>query len=138
MLKTSSEGVDMKRTSKLIEVATALYAALILAAPIAAARPQSNISGQWDLTLNAPSGTKNAKLTLKADGDKLSGTLGFQRGEVPVTGTITGSDIKITYSVKFQDNDMAITLAGTVSGDTMKGTADFGGIAEGDWAAKRH
>ncbi|MGH9763358.1 MAG: hypothetical protein ACREDR_29070 [Blastocatellia bacterium] len=128
----------MKYSLRLIGLSVTLLAVLILAVPAAIARPQSNVSGQWDLAVTSPRGTTNPTLTLKADGDKLTGTLKGQRGEIPVTGTINGSDIKMTYSVKFQDNDLAITLTGKVSGDSMKGDADFGGFAQGDWSGKRH
>jgi hypothetical protein len=68
----------------------------------------------------------------------LTGTIKGRRGEIPITGTINGSDIKISYSIKVQDNDLTVTLTGKVSGDSMKGDADFGGFAQGDWSGVRH
>ncbi|HUK91488.1 MAG TPA: hypothetical protein VLZ81_13885 [Blastocatellia bacterium] len=128
----------MTNRSRLIALATAVVAALTVIAPVAGARSDADVSGQWDLTVNSPQRTTNPTLTLKADGGKLTGTLKGQRGEIPVTGTITGADIKLIYSVKFQDNDLTITLTGKVTGDSMKGDADFGGLAQGDWSGVRH
>lgn len=124
--------------SKFITLALVVFAALSLTNAARAARTDSDVSGQWDLTVNSPQGTNNPTLTLKADGGKLTGTMKGRRGEIPITGTINGSDIKITYTVKVQDNDLTVTLTGKVSGDSMKGDADFGGFAQGDWSGVRH
>ena len=95
------------------------------------------IGGTWDLTLNSPQGTFNLQAILKQDGEKLSGVVKSQRGERPVEGTIKGKDITLKWTTKFEDNDLPITLTGTVDGSAMKGTADYGGFAQGDFSAKR-
>src|SRR5262245_32920369 len=60
-----------------------------------------------------------------------------QRGDIPLEGAVNGKEIKIKYTVKFQDQELVITMTGNVDGDTMKGDADFGGFAQGDWNSKR-
>ena len=75
---------------------------------------------------------------LKADGEKVTGAMKRQQGELPMTGTLKGSDIKLVYTIKFQDQDLTITLSGKADKDSMKGDADFGGFAQGTWSAKRH
>jgi len=67
----------------------------------------------------------------------LTGKIKSQRGETPLEGEVKGKEIKFKYTVKFQDQDLVITMAGNVDGDAMKGDADFGGFAQGDWNAKR-
>ena len=98
---------------------------------------QSGAAGTWDVTLNSPQGTFNMQFILKQDGEKLSGAVKGQRGEVPVEGTLKGKDITLKWTTKFQDNDLPITLTGTVDGSAMKGTADYGGFAQGDFTAKK-
>lgn len=114
----------------------ALLFVLVLALP-AAARQKQEVSGVWDITVESPQGPSNSELTLKADGGKLTGTLKGRRGELPVTGSVNGSDVKLAYTINFQGNDLNITLNGKVDGDAIKGEADFGGLASGTWSAKR-
>ena len=96
-----------------------------------------NAAGTWDAALTSPQGTFNVKLILKQDGEKLSGVVKGERGETPVEGTLIGKDIKLKYTIKFQDNDMVIVLAGALDGASIKGSADYGGLADGDFNAKR-
>jgi hypothetical protein len=96
-----------------------------------------NAAGTWDATLTSPQGTFNVQLILKQDGEKLSGVVKGQRGETPVEGTLIGKDIKLKYTITFQDNDMLIALTGALDGASIKGSADYGGLADGDFNAKR-
>src|SRR5216684_652302 len=96
-----------------------------------------NVAGTWDATLTSPQGTFNVQLILKQDGEKLSGVVKGQRGEIPVEGTLNGKDIKLKYTIKFQDNDMLIALTGALDGASIKGSADYGGLADGEFNAKR-
>ena len=108
---------------------------LFCATTVAAQSP--NAAGTWDATLTSPQGTFNVQLILKQDGEKLSGVVKGQRGETPVEGTLIGKDIKLKYTIKFQDNDMLIALTGALDGASIKGSADYGGLADGDFNAKR-
>lgn len=96
-----------------------------------------NAAGTWDGTLTSPQGTFSVQLILKQDGEKLSGVVKGERGEIPVEGTTNGKDIKLKYTIKFQENDMLITLTGVQDGASIKGTADYGGLADGEFSAKR-
>ncbi|MGE0132031.1 MAG: hypothetical protein AB7U82_28450 [Blastocatellales bacterium] len=120
---------------RLVCVFSALVCASLLAA---SAMAQSiDVTGDWDLTITSPQGTREAKASLKQDGEKLTGAFKSQRGELPITGSIKGKEIKLSYTVKFQDQDLAITMTGKVDGDTIKGEADYGGFAQGEWSGKR-
>ena len=94
-------------------------------------------AGTWDVTLNSPQGTFNMQFNVKQDGEKLSGVVKGQRGELPLEGTIKGKDVTFKWTTKFQDNDLPITLTGALDGSTMKGSADYGGFAQGDFSAKK-
>ena len=108
--------------------------AIVCAIPTLA---QGGAAGTWDVTLNSPQGTFNIQFNLKQDGEKLTGAVKGQRGEVPLEGTLKGKDVVLKWTTKFQDNDLPITLTGALDGSTMKGTADYGGFAQGDFSAKR-
>lgn len=113
----------------------ALVCTLVLA--LSAMAQSTNVTGPWDLTITSPQGTREAKASFKQEGEKLTGALKNPRGELPLDGEVKGKEIKFKYTIKFQDQDMVITMTGNVDGDTMKGSADFGGFAQGDWSGKR-
>jgi hypothetical protein len=119
-------------------VIKAICITFAMAALCAVATAQGKVDGTWDLTIESPQGTRNATAVLKTDGEKVSGAMKRQQGDLPLTGTIKGTDIKLIYSIKFQDQDMTITLSGKTDKDSMKGDADFGGFAQGTWSGKRH
>jgi hypothetical protein len=95
------------------------------------------LAGSWDLTLNSPQGTFNLQLNLKQDGEKVSGVVKSQRGERPLEGTFKGKEVTLKWTTKYEENDLPITLTGALDGSTMKGSADYGGFAQGDFSAKR-
>jgi hypothetical protein len=99
----------------------------------------ANVVGSWDFTVESPQGKNTSVLTIKKDGDKLSGVAKSPRGERPLESvTVAGSDITFVMKIKFQDQDMVITYTGKVEKDSMKGEADFGGLATGPWSAVPH
>lgn len=113
----------------------ALGVSLLVAVPAFA---QTNVAGDWEVTLIAPTGQNTFTAVLKQDGTKIQGTLKGPQGELPFQeGTLTGDELKFAFTVNFQGNPLPITLTGKVKGDTIDGKADFGGMAEGDWSAKR-
>jgi hypothetical protein len=102
------------------------------------AQGKGDVSGMWDFAVESPQGTVEAVADIKVDGERVSGTIKSHMGEHQFTGTIKGNQLVMIYSVKAQDNDITITITGTVSGDSIKGTGDAGGFAQFDWTAKRH
>src|SRR5262249_50805248 len=120
---------------RLVCVLSALACAIVLA--VSAMAQSAGVTGDWDVTINSPQGSRTAKVSFKQEGEKLTGVYKTQRGDISLEGTIKGKEIKFKYTVKFQDQELAITLSGAVDGDSMKGDADFGGVAPGDWSGKR-
>jgi len=122
----------MSNATKLTFVFAAL---LVLAIPEFAQTP--GVTGDWELIINSPQGSRTANATFKQDGEKLSGVLRGARGELPIEGTVKGKEVKFSYPYKNAELEFTITMTGTLDGDAIKGTADYGGLAEGDWTAKR-
>ena len=119
------------------------YALLALAVSVAApafaqeTAPLPNIAGDWDVTVQSPQGTNTVLVTLKQEGDKVTGLFKSPLGELPFTGTLVGSELKFNFSIPVDGQPLLITMNGKVDGDAIAGKADFGGFAEGDWSAKR-
>jgi hypothetical protein len=107
----------------------------ILAAS-AAPRAQAGLDGNWAMTFNTPMGTVDASATMKVDGDKLSGTMSSQAGEVQFSGTVKGSSFTVNFDVQTPNGNVSITMNGEQNGDELKGTFDFG-QGTGDWTGKR-
>ena len=126
----------MKRLFNLLPVL-----AMLLTASVAALAQTSPAAGEWDIVMNTPGGARNMRATFKVEGETLTGELRREGGGGPgglaVKGTAKGQDVQFSYMVKYQDNDLEITMTGKVEGDTMKGTVSFGGFAEDEWSGKR-
>jgi hypothetical protein len=76
-------------------------------------------------------------MTLKSEGEKLTGKIKGRLGEFPLRGTISGNQIKFSYAANFQGQGFTLTFSGAVEKDSMKGAVDFGGFGSGNWSAKR-
>jgi hypothetical protein len=112
----------------------ALVAGSVLVGPAAA--QTDGITGRWDVVLNAPDGAHKATLTLKKDGEKVTGTIGNADGEIPVEGTQSGSDLTVSFTYRGGSSPMLITLKGAQKSDSIGGPATFGDAA-GDWTGNR-
>jgi hypothetical protein len=110
-----------------------------LGSPSAPAQQNPDITGAWDFTLESPQGKNTFLFIVKRGGEKLAGVVKSPRGERPVDNfALTGNDLTFTLTIQFQGADMLIAYKGTVEKDSMTGTADFGGLAQGAWSAVRH
>ena len=114
--------------------AAVLSFVLFVAAPAFA---QTNVTGDWDITIQSPQGTNTVKMSLKQEAEKVSGLFKSPMGELPFTGTVTGEELKFAFSIPFQGQPIDITMTGKVEAESMAGTASFGGMVEGPWSAKR-
>jgi hypothetical protein len=113
------------------------FAALLVALLAAPAAAQINLTGDWDMTIQSPQGTNTVKVTLTQDGETVSGRVTSQLGELPVTGALTGDDLKIAFTLPIQGQSIDIVMTGKVEGPTLAGKVQFGDFGEGDWTAKR-
>ena len=108
---------------------------VLLALPVGA---QTNIAGDWDVTIQSAQGSNNVQVTFKQDGSKVSGVFKSQMGELPFQdGTLEGNDLKFGFSIPIQGQSLDVTMTGKVDGASIAGKAQFGGFGEGDWTAKR-
>jgi hypothetical protein len=110
-----------------------MAASLLFVLAFATFTMAQSIDGDWDITVVSPQGERKTKVNLKQTGENINGTM----GPYAITGSVKGADVTLKYTVKFQDNDLPITMTGKLTGDAMGGKADFGGFAEGDWTAKK-
>jgi hypothetical protein len=109
------------------------------AAPAAAARPAgaASVTGTWDLNVETPMGSRPMKLNAVQNGSALTGSIASPQGDMPITGTVNGSDIAFMMKVNAQGMDLQIDYKGVVEGNTMKGNAKFGEFGEGTFTGKK-
>lgn len=99
--------------------------ALMLVAGAAVPFAQTNVSGDWVLTINGPQGPMDAAATLKQDGDKVTGTMSSMAGETNVAGTLTGSSLALAFNVVTPNGPLDVKMTAEVNGGDMKGVVDF-------------
>ena len=100
--------------------------------PAAALLAETNLEGKWQLEMDSPHGRVHGPLDVKQDGSKLACTYQVESmGKFDVTGEVQGDKVRLEIHVP--GGDMTFKLSGTVDGEKMSGTVDYGG----SWAATR-
>ena len=96
-----------------------------------------NVTGTWDMSVEAPQGTMSLSATFKQDGEKLTGTQTSQMGETALEGSVKGDDIAFAIVFSMQGQEITITYAGKIDGDKMSGTIEFGSYGSSTWTAQK-
>jgi hypothetical protein len=97
-----------------------------------------SVSGTWKGSYPGRDGqTREATIVLKAEGEKLTGTVAGGRGESEIKdGTINGSDISFSVIRNFGGNEVMVKYKGKVTGDTIQFKVEAGERSY-DMTAKR-
>jgi hypothetical protein len=121
---------------KRLTVAIAGAALLALAGP-ALAQEAVDVSGDWEITIESPRGTRTRTVTFEQDGNELTGTMETQMGATPISeGSVNGSEISFTMVFTRGEGSMSLVYTGTVEGDEMSGNV-VTPRGEIPWTAKR-
>jgi hypothetical protein len=97
-----------------------------------AAQDAPKVAGMWNVTINTPGQPTTEQWTVQQDGSKLTGKVKTANGEVPLEGTLEGTDVH----VKFMNGDTPSEIRANIAGDSIDGTCKVG-KAEFLWHAKR-
>jgi hypothetical protein len=102
-----------------------LVALLVIACLAALA---ADIDGKWTAEVQGGKrGPQTQTLTLKAEGDKLTGTIDNGRGGVDISeGMIHGNEVMFKVVREFNGNKVEQSYKGTLSGDDLKLTIEGG------------
>jgi len=100
---------------------------------------KADLTGTWLFSVTTDAGTGTPTVTLKQQGDSLSGHYSSQMlGEAELKGTVKDGKVRFSFTLDVQGTTLTVTYSGTVeSTDAMKGTVDLGGMASGTFTAKR-
>lgn len=100
------------RKLTLIASLLALFAICALAA---------DVTGTWKGSMETPQGTRETTITLKADGNALTGTIAGRQGEVAIQdGKVKGDNVSFNIVRNFNGNEMKMEYKGKVKGDELK------------------
>ncbi len=101
---------------------------LISLATLAVASFAADLSGKWVAKMQTPNGdTREMVMNLKADGDKLTGTVSGMRGDAEITeGKVAGDDVSWVVVRNFNGNEIRQQYKGKVTGSEMKLQVSFG------------
>jgi hypothetical protein len=96
-----------------------------------------DVAGNWRVEFVVPTGEVAVNMTINQSGRSLTGRVINEDGEFPLKGTIDGDQITVSWTVPEQGEPMEIVMRGTVSGETIDGTARLGNVGEGSLSARR-
>jgi hypothetical protein len=127
------QGVSMTTRKKSgLTMAFAVIALIAMQASRAA-----DVTGTWIMAVQTSAGSGSPTFTLVQKGDAVSGTYKGQLGEAPVTGTMSGNDITLEFSVDAQGQNLTIKYTGKVDGKSVSGNVALGAFGSGTFTGTK-
>jgi len=116
-----------------------VVAAMAIASAARAGQARVDLTGKWLFTVQTTAGGGTPTVTLKQDGEKLTGHYSSQQlGEADLTGTVKGNAITFMFGTDVQGIHIEVTYTGTIENkDSMQGKVNLGGVGDGTFTAKR-
>jgi hypothetical protein len=98
-----------------------------------------DLTGKWLFSVNTDAGTGTPTVTLKQQGDSLTGHYSSQLlGESELKGSVKEQKFTFTFRADVQGTALVVTYVGTIEGNgSLKGTVDLGGQGTGTFTGKR-
>lgn len=126
----------------LLKTSLCLAVGLLLAGSATAQDKKIDPNGKWTWTAPGRDGAVRTNvLTLKLEGDKLTGTVsGRQQDTAIEEAKIKGDEVSFQVTREFNGNKMVSKYTAKIAGDTMKGksaTDRNGEVQEREFEAKR-
>ena len=111
---------------------------IVLCFALLPVQTSTDVTGKWTFQVQTSVGSGTPTISLKQDGEKLTGHYTGQLGEADLTGTVKGQAITFTFTVNVQGYEIVNTYTGTVEDkDSLKGTTRLGELGDGTFTAKR-
>ena len=97
------------------------------------------VDGTYNVSISTPMGARSVKVTLKADGDALTGSVsGEGYGEKEFSGKADGDNVSWEVSVPSpMGGDITLSFSGVVSGDELSGNVQLGSYGTNTFSGKR-
>ena len=130
----------MSRLRSYLTVAVIAAAAALLPGTLSAQNEgKIDLTGKWLFNVTTDAGTGTPTVTLKQQGDSLTGHYSSQTlGEADLKGGIKDRKFTFSFQANVQGTNLLVTYSGNVEGpDALRGTVNLGGQASGTFTAKK-
>jgi hypothetical protein len=96
------------------------------------------VDGTYNIEMTTPMGKRTSKLTLKADGNALSGSMAAEQGTQAFTGgTVNGDAVAWAVEVAGPMGKMKLEYSGKVAGNDISGTVKLGNFGTAPFKGTR-
>ncbi len=99
--------------------------------------PACDVSGVWQIHTRYILGESKHSMTLKQEGNVLSGVYRSQYTTTEVKGSIQGDKVEFHVVLGYQSNMIGYGYSGVAQGDTMRGEVSLGEYWTAAWEAER-
>jgi L-seryl-tRNA(Ser) seleniumtransferase len=99
--------------------------------------PTVTIDGHWDIDLQFTVGSAQHEVFFATDGNDIRGQYVARITDKPVSGTVSGNEVKFTGGGKVEATMLSYNFTGHVQGDHMSGEVSLGEYGMARWTAKR-
>ena len=110
---------------------------VMVAALVVSVTAQSNVAGEWNMTIDSDQGEISGTMTFEQDGEKVTGSMPTEQITFEFEGTIADNKLALVAEVDAGGAFLEVTLEATVDGDKITGALDFGGYGGADITATR-
>ena len=87
--------------------------------------PPAAVAGEWDWTIAVPDNPLPLVVTLKQEGEKITGTIKSALGETAIdNGKVAGDRLSFSINVQVGGDQIVAKFNGTVTGEDIKGTVE--------------
>ena len=116
---------------------SATRAAKATGADSAPSAPALDLNGVWAFEVTSPFGKGTPTVTFRQQGETLAGTYVGQLGQVPLEGTLKGTNLSFATDMAVAALKVHVLYVGTATKDELKGTIKYGEMGEGTFSARR-
>ena len=100
--------------------------------------PGVDATGDWRLVVRTSQGEMNVALTLRREGERLSGVMSGPVGDVELPNvTISGNRLRFTAAMNIHGNTMETIMSGTIEGDSISGSFTLGSLGSFEFTGNR-
>lgn len=96
-----------------------------------------DLSGNWSMTVNGPTGPQTSEMSVTQNGEEISGTINGSQGPNAFTGNVAGTAVEFGFTMEAMGTPLDIAYSGEVKDGVMSGTVQFGSYGSGDFTAQR-
>ncbi|HVF92106.1 MAG TPA: amidohydrolase family protein [Blastocatellia bacterium] len=95
-------------------------------------------TGEWSLVIRSPQGDISTTLSLRREGQQISGTFAGPMGSFPVRSVrMSGNQITFSMSIQMGGDTVDATTTGTIEGDSMRGVISLSAMGQFEFTGSR-